>query len=655
MSDQLVSPSIPIENKGDVAMRLLRGQQHPELSGATVVQLDEMVDLAECTHVPHLVDTRSMSLSERLRPWTRWTAPNLKARLDPLPHQTPISNKVQLPAVDWQPESKSLHTRRFHASFGHILHSAPRSPALKASGVDRILAPKVPHPAAFNKMMSEDDIARSAFILLKFTPTRKKTLRAIESPVVHLKLPVNPDSDFSNFTMPEDASLYAERSGVIHDVLLPENPVDVRLNIQDKLRFAIPEQPALLKFFEASEFNLAEGRLQTPASVEFSLPPNWPKNGSKGEWRLESYDFAGLEVHQTARLEWQAHMLRYSSIEAGQQGGRRQQLTLELDFVQDQDLADQRRSFLKAVDEIAMGRAFPWTDGHKLVVEEEIPEQVSEDIGSEAVVSVEADGQALLAHREQVEEVPGQGVPQPEGLAQEDTGVAAPAFKQLGEEVASALENLQQLTSSVEDAAHSYALASLTNDPGAIPGEELWASIATEECEAAIAEADELMDTVEDALTMFVGKEPSEVVIEEAKEDVNADEDQLPHIAIEASEVPFENGHELVFSANESPAFAAEGHNSTLGDQTRDDTNHATDILHQASTNIPPPDDMNISAQPAQAENVFKPQKDEVPRQAANDTTDPVASKNPASASPVDNQAEVDESSPWGHAQSLFR
>jgi hypothetical protein len=42
-----------------------------------------------------------------------------------------------------------------------------------------------------------------------------------------------------------------------------------------------------------------------------------------------SYEFVGLELHRSATLPFESHQLTYTSVEAGQGGGRRAEVTLE--------------------------------------------------------------------------------------------------------------------------------------------------------------------------------------------------------------------------------------------------------------------------------------------------------------------------------------
>lgn len=696
-------PALPLESKGDVAMRLLRGKQYrPEISSATVAQLDKEVSMDECIHVPYLGDKRSLSLSDKMRAWTRWTAPSIKPRSDPVQiDQGPISSNVDMQVTKWRPLNKAAHSQHFAATFGYILHDAPEplNGSQEASGANRILAPFAPHPAAFNEMLKEDNVRRSAFMLLRFTPVQKEGVSPSDQalPTVYLKLPVTPESDFSKFAMHGDTKLYADSPRLVSDVLLPENPVDVRVNMFDRLWLPLAEQPALVKFFEASKFNLAEGRLQTPSSVKFLLPPQWPLK-SFADWKAEAYDFAGLEVHQVLSLKWQTQFLRYSSIEGGQQGGRRQQLTLEHKCKGAGTLESQRDEFLKAADTVTMGRAFPWVNGHKLVIEEE----VLEDAEAEADTMEQIEGGQDQVTLERIDQ-----------LLTNDP-------EELSDVLASVLENSQHLAVSAEDAVRSYAAGAVTDDTVAAPGEELFLSITTEECEEAISETDQLMGTVEDALDSFMDQEAAGNIPQEVSEPVEAGPVD-PHVAaIRECEAVLEKGTQLIMSFVYDPSLPsptavpdlatvddqiaeadvrtaestqeAQGtpaedvldapvqpvepeitseleaiSNPTAGEDYKAEAElHTTEPTQEVMKSDRPTseDVLDAPAQPVEPEmtsgSEAKPDSEEAERSTQpagekNSTPEPVVAEEAPPSPTVQKPVKADESSPWGMAQNLFR
>lgn len=367
ISERLASPG---ENSADIVLRLLRGRQSQGVQGEQQVVAWGFAKGG--MYVPHLRENRSMSWRDRLRQWTRYIVPISK------PHENGktdlgLHRKVTPPSpVQTEVEAEAQHL--FTATFGHILHEKSSAFAKKPDTIRRVLSPVLPHPAAFTEISeSGGGLEKHTFILLNLVPAPGHS-ESVKAPEVRLRLPVNADDDFSKFSMSNGSSLYAVRPWYQRDILLPSENVDVRLAQQRKLPLDITKQQSIQDFFAASEFNLVQGRLKTPSHTQVSIPIKWLGKKTKKTVNIP-YMFAGLEIHQTLDLPFNGHILRYSSIEAGQHGGTRQELSLEaLASVDSNGMTNrkQRTGFLKLVEHIARGDFFSWTEGYRKI--REIPE-----------------------------------------------------------------------------------------------------------------------------------------------------------------------------------------------------------------------------------------------------------------------------------------
>lgn len=243
------------------------------------------------------------------------------------------------------------------ATFGHVLHpddAATKSSKTATAKNRRILSPVIPHPAALTALSSGDEpVTQSTAIILKFGPDPAAPATAAGTlPSVRLTLPVDETADLSNFDFPPSSTLHAVTSQRVQDVLLPTESVDVRLT-QQQLRALASDQPALRQFLAASEFNLLEGRLRTPSRIALAL---------SAEATDVPYLFLGLEVHQAVETKLGGHRVRYESIEAGQHGGQRQELSLHR-AVSNTSQESEDDGFLALVEAVAGGDVFSWNDG----------------------------------------------------------------------------------------------------------------------------------------------------------------------------------------------------------------------------------------------------------------------------------------------------
>ncbi|KAF4960520.1 hypothetical protein FSARC_10450 [Fusarium sarcochroum] len=385
------------ENLADIVFRLLVGRPTPAFDNSLqCIPLQEGTDA--CFIEPQR-QNRTMSWRDKLQKWQRAVAPISKSSEYSSPHIN-LAKSAKLPEWEMPPSGNKDATI---ATFGHILHRVTDPSIESLSRGRRILSPLTPHPASFSALKPDDDkpLKQSTTIILNLAPreTHAESLDNLRTtktrPPVCVKLPVNSDADLENFSIPEDATAECLVPLHITDVLLPHESVDVRLKHERSLSLDI-NQPGLKKFLETSQFNLLQGHLQTPSQATLSIPRAW-LYGNRGNCDKTGrnvevlYDFRGLEIHQNIEMPWRNHTLRYSSIEAGQHGGQRQEITLQAGTPENDQFAfsgEAKETFLQLVEDMATGKCFSWSEGYKAIKHRQLEdysynlpeEELTEDI-----------------------------------------------------------------------------------------------------------------------------------------------------------------------------------------------------------------------------------------------------------------------------------
>ncbi|CAH0039360.1 unnamed protein product [Clonostachys solani] len=375
------APSLQVESPPDVVLRLLLQDRYIRDGFKSMSDYCTLPPSKTGMFLPHGREVRSLSWRNKMRTWSRYVMPVGKAS-PKNSTQLKLSSSKRLLRKTSKLKTDGAQVR-FAATFGHVLHSdaAPSSSRKRTAG-HRVLLPVLPHPAAFTRLIgkgkSNPPLSKSSSIVLNFIPTQHNS----KAPEVRLSLPVNADDNFSDFTMSDESKLSAISPIHQQDFLCPRESVDVRVTQQSELPLEMAEQSHIREFFRASEFNLVEGRLRTPSHTQISLPAQLLPEPSKDTQTPSevAYTFAGLEIHQTMDLEWHDYILRYNSIEAGQHGGTRQELSLQA--VQDPNgpsNAVHRSRFLHTVGGIVTGRFFSWAEGYKAI--RKLPEE--HELGNE--------------------------------------------------------------------------------------------------------------------------------------------------------------------------------------------------------------------------------------------------------------------------------
>ncbi|RDA93970.1 hypothetical protein CP533_5051 [Ophiocordyceps camponoti-saundersi (nom. inval.)] len=384
------------EDIADSILRLLSNWQPPaSVNKVHILPLTGESNGKELTFVTHHRDFRALSWRDKLREWSRCVSPiSIRSVERRVAMAAPMSNYVSFPKTKvWADHQTTYH---LSATFGHILHLRPHVRTAKMANNHRVLSPLVPHPASLVTLKAkgaEEEIIvdQSTDMILNFVPDLAAIgddAQQAPPPRIRLRLPVRGDADLSASSLTaEDSSLEAVIPSITHDVLLPAEMVDARL-CQEQTLTLDPTQASIRDFLAKSDLSSLQGNVKTPSRITLSIPtsllstPDKSNDKKKRSRKTKSdpssptkqtteipYLFNGLELHQTIEIPHRENnhlRLRYSTIEAGHQGGRRQQLSLHAPASSSSN-DDKTASFLDAVYDVAVGRLFPWYNGHRLM------------------------------------------------------------------------------------------------------------------------------------------------------------------------------------------------------------------------------------------------------------------------------------------------
>lgn len=119
------------------------------------------------------------------------------------------------------------------------------------------------------------------------------------------------------------------------EVMLPANAIDIRYQDRTTRRLKHShELESLQDFVSKSIFDLRKGKMITPPSLKIPIDGKILSKESlenvefTKDCESVQYMFAGLDVRSSISLDWNGWRLIYTSIEAGQAGGRRSELRL---------------------------------------------------------------------------------------------------------------------------------------------------------------------------------------------------------------------------------------------------------------------------------------------------------------------------------------
>lgn len=134
-------------------------------------------------------------------------------------------------------------------------------------------------------------------------------------------------------------SLRAIKHKAVSDVMLPASMVDMRFSqtqyveLEGTKEDLAAWQP-LEDFLGNARIDLSQGKIDMASRQKFPIPHRLysdfkPKKDDTDAIVSTQYEFVGLELHRAVSMPYNGLTMTYTSIEAGQGGGRRAELSLE--------------------------------------------------------------------------------------------------------------------------------------------------------------------------------------------------------------------------------------------------------------------------------------------------------------------------------------
>jgi hypothetical protein len=349
-----------LEDLADVTYRLLYSAYLYKQRCDATMEVQPRAHELDGWYLRNYHSKSKLAWKDRLALWSRWAVATPRRGGQPAVSEMIVGNDLicrdldAAPSQNFAPDGWSAEPQvTTKATFGHVLHrdSDPsRMQEGSLSGdrkenhndgvygeldrrLERTISPVIPPLKSLATLTagSEATAAAQTSILVRFLPvTSNPSLPSLE-----LTLLTDPGSDAVTHH-----SLRAVTRVATHDILLPAQPVDVRLTATTSHvlpGYALGSScPEILSFLTASDLRPQEGILSTP-----SRPPplNLPSrilpaasssySSSDIEATQAQYIFAGLELHRHVATSVDGWKLSYTSVEAGQGGGRRAELALE--------------------------------------------------------------------------------------------------------------------------------------------------------------------------------------------------------------------------------------------------------------------------------------------------------------------------------------
>ncbi|KAB5559665.1 mitochondrial inner-membrane-bound regulator-domain-containing protein [Coniochaeta sp. 2T2.1] len=374
-----------LEDVGGVTFRLLYSAYGYKQPGDATTEVQPKPNEVGGWYLQDYHSKPKMAWKDRLGKWARWTIATPRRGVkaadpvdtltdDPLLRSLDMSTSVTFAPDGWSSEPQI----RSKAIFGHVLHREPKELDVEDAFSREIMkdkervkqeAPPVGHPHhnRNNRIHDRLDWRLERTItpiipplksLAALTSTGKSNTTQISILMHFIPAPGNPTSPSLELTLLMDPdtdritphSLRAVSRVTTHDILLPSRPVDIRLSETTSHILpgsAIPDScPEIMTFLSSSDLRPSEGVLSTPARppplrlppriLSSSAPPTQPSSTpfttspeTDPQATTTSYIFAGLELHRKVSTSLSGWKLGYTSIEAGQGGGRRAELALE--------------------------------------------------------------------------------------------------------------------------------------------------------------------------------------------------------------------------------------------------------------------------------------------------------------------------------------
>lgn len=272
-----------------------------------------------------------------------------------LPAHRPSLEASSQPNSFW----RESPTRNTSAVVGHILYPVRTSNKMKTRpkrrepdnvletffNSQREMLTSVTSPRSYLKNSRLTDIEENEQLRIMLSPAQKTDLTGPPSAFPELFLYIRIDPDTKEASLAEVRLILQQRQV---DLLLPDEAADVRFSAESSLRAAGEVDPEIMKFFEASYLDVTgRQRLRTPTNLTLLIPAqairtlSAASSGSTadsgqppGETAMSGvsveYTFTGLE-HWSAISgfdEDSGFRMQYSIVEAGETGGRRDELQI---------------------------------------------------------------------------------------------------------------------------------------------------------------------------------------------------------------------------------------------------------------------------------------------------------------------------------------
>ena len=240
--------------------------------------------------------------------------------------------------------------------------------------LNRTITPIIPPLKSLAALTSASKATTTQItILMRFIPAPgSPTLPSLE-----LTLLMDPDTDKIT-----PHSLRAVSRVTTHDILLPSHPVDIRLS--ETTSHILPGSaiadacPEMMDFLSSSDLRPSEGVLSTPARPPPLRLPSRILSSTHSSSSPVSYIFSGLELHRKVSTSVDGWKLSYTSIEAGQGGGRRAELALE-GLRTDNDEVDENGLPLSEFEKFERGISKPSSAARSEPSEQKKGEETSSD------------------------------------------------------------------------------------------------------------------------------------------------------------------------------------------------------------------------------------------------------------------------------------
>ncbi|KAL2180784.1 mitochondrial inner-membrane-bound regulator-domain-containing protein [Thermothelomyces heterothallicus CBS 202.75] len=368
------------ENACETVLRFLRHAYGPKTGVSTALRVVPEDLIHQGRYLPALNPEQKLPWQERSAKWERWTAavPHWNADSKPASGSVPAdilpfslrgektvkhSDPVRVAEdPESEPSSPGWSTEAqtdTSVVFGHVVFARQKSSATSSTpspepeaqldtSLPRTFVPILPALGSLNvpNNLKEEGLWHSTTVI-RFSPS-PDVPSDLAASAPDLELLVEAD----HVEVKALTSLRAVKETFIGDVLFPAAPVDARL-VQRRY-FSLPgasiEQhvPSIITFVTKSDLRPWAGKLSTPPVLlgvhlprrlltptatsqdDGTATPNNNGGGGGDDDKVRvDYTFASIQVQRTVTAEYENLRLRYTSIQAGQRGGERAELSLE--------------------------------------------------------------------------------------------------------------------------------------------------------------------------------------------------------------------------------------------------------------------------------------------------------------------------------------